>query len=126
MAFLVTKPEQAARLRLMADAEECGSTGDRVRFLHTMASLVYSIRDGNLSSGQNGRGLAVSKLIIWPSETRRDGIPLRERSKSTAIARVWSLRHEVPALAEHARDVPIHCLHRWQEPLPVVFPGPMF
>jgi hypothetical protein len=54
-----------------------------------------------------------------------DGIALCKRQKPSAIARMCSFGHDFPAMTQHTCHVPIHCLHSWQETLPVVFSGPI-
>jgi hypothetical protein len=56
----------------------------------------------------------------------RDGVAFCERPKSSTVARMRRFGHDFPAVTQHTCHVPIHCLHRWQEPLPIVFPGPIF
>ena len=36
-----------------------------------------------------------------------------------------SFRHDLPTIAQHTCYVLIHCLHAWEQPLAVVFPGPI-
>src|SRR6266852_239377 len=59
------------------------------------------------------------------SKRNSDAVAFRKRSKPPAIARVRGFGHDLPTIAQHARNVLIHCLHAWQQPLPVVFPRPI-
>jgi len=54
-----------------------------------------------------------------------DGVALRKRPESSAVARMGTFGHDFPVIPQHTCDVPIHCLHGGQEPLSVVFPGPI-
>ena len=52
-------------------------------------------------------------------------VALSERPKSSTVTGVRRFGHDFPPVTHHACNVPIHRLHGWQEPLPVIFPGPI-
>ena len=66
-----------------------------------------------------------TRQLLSLSKRNCDGIAFRKRQESSAISGMRSFRHDLPAIAQHARDVVIHCLHARQQPLPVVFPRPI-
>jgi len=59
------------------------------------------------------------------SERDSDAVAFRKRSKTAAIARVRGFGHDLPTIAQHGRNVLVHCLHARQQPLPVVLSRPI-
>lgn len=55
-----------------------------------------------------------------------NAIAFRKWFESAAVARMGTLRHDFPPVTQHTSHVPIHCLHAWQQSLPVVCSSPIF
>jgi hypothetical protein len=60
------------------------------------------------------------------SKRNGNGVAFRKGLEAAAIAGMRILSDELPTVAQHAGNVLIHCLHAGEQPLPVIFPGPIF